>query len=169
MDVFDCIITRKSVRVYGQEKISMEIIRKIISSAIYAPSGKNRQPWKFQIVSDKVVIKELAERSIYNKWMVNAEYAIIVFLDRSKSYNWMKDVQSCGAAIQNMLLTACSLDVGSCWIGEVVDYAWDAKNILGVSSDNLELMGLVTLGSAEQNNITRGKTMRTKCLEDFLI
>ena len=85
MDVFDCIITRKSVRVYGQEKISMEIIRKIISSAIYAPSGKNRQPWKFQIVSDKVVIKELAERSIYNKWMVNAEYAIIVFLDRSKS------------------------------------------------------------------------------------
>ena len=134
MDVFDCIVTRKSVRTYGQETISQETVRKILYSAIYTPSGKNGQPWKFQVVSDKTVIKNLAERSIYNKWMTDAEYVVVVFLDRSKSYNWMKDVQSCGAAIQNMLLTACSNAVGSCWIGEVVDYAQDVKNILGVQS-----------------------------------
>jgi nitroreductase len=101
--------------------------------------------------------------------MATAEYVIVVFLDTTKSYNWVKDVQSCGAAIQNMLLTACSLEVGSCWIGEVVDYAQDVKSILGVSSEYLELMGMVTLGSADRSNITRDKTMCTKRLDDFLI
>ena len=169
MDIFDCIITRKSVRAYEQEKIPEEIVHKILCSAIYAPSGKNGQPWKFQMVSDKTLIKNLAERSIYNKWMSDAEYVIVVFLDTTKSYNWMKDVQSCGAAIQNMLLTACSLEVGSCWIGEVVDYTQEVKNILGVLNDNLELMGMVTLGSADPNNIIKDKSICTKYIEDFLI
>ena len=169
MDVFDCIITRRSVRSYGKKRISQDCIRDILYSAIYTPSGKNGQPWKFQIVSDNAVIKNLAERSIYNKWMADAEYVRVVFLDTTKSYNWMKDVQSCGAAIQNMLLTACSLEVGSCWIGEVVDYAQDVKSILGVSSKDLELMGMVTLGSTERGSITRDKAMCTKCVEDFLI
>ena len=169
MDVFDCIITRKSVRSYEQKRISQDCIHDILYSAIYTPSGKNGQPWKFQIVSDKAVIKNLAERSIFNKWMADAEYVIVVFLDTTKSYNWMKDVQSCGAAIQNMLLTACSLEVGNCWIGEVVDYAQDVMNILGVRNADLELMGMVTLGSTERDNITRDKAMCTKCIEDYLI
>ena len=169
MDVFDCIITRRSVRSYGREEVPLEIIHKILYSAIYTPSGKNGQPWKFQVISDRTVIKKLAQRSIYNKWMAGAEYVIVVFLDKEKSYNWMKDVQSCGAAIQNMLLTACSLEVGSCWIGEVVDYAQDVKSILGVSSKDLELMGMVTFGSTERGSITRDKAMCTKCVEDFLI
>ena len=169
MDILDCIMARKSIRIFGEGPIPKEAVQKIIRAAIYAPSGKNGRPWKFQVVLDKPTIMNLANRSIFNKWMRDAEYLIVVFLDMSKSYNRVKDIQSCGAAIQNMLLTACSLEIGSCWIGEVLDYAPDIMRILNITNDDLELMGIVALGDGAGIAITREPRECTKKIDDFLV
>lgn len=146
MEVSDAIRNRRSVRSYSDKKIGRQDIEKILEAAIWAPSGKNGQPWRFQIIEDKELICALSEFSVYRDWLRQASCQIAVYLDKSRSYNYVKDVQSCGAAIQNMLLRAHSLDIGSCWIGEVLPLADKIKNVCGVKGVDLELMAVVAFG-----------------------
>ena len=105
MKVFDGIKSRRSVRLYNSEPIEIEFINQIIESAIWAPSGKNGQPWKFKIVTEQNIIEEIAKLSANSRWLKTAPCLIIVYLDKVCSYHYIKDVQSCVSAIQNMLLT----------------------------------------------------------------
>lgn len=165
MDIYKCIKTRRSVRSYTAERVSDEVIDKILHSAIWTPSGKNGQPWKFKIVEDKNTINKLSDLSIYGSWMKKASHLILVFLDKKCSYNYLKDVQSCGAAMQNIMLTAHSLGIGSCWIGEILSRADVVKNILEIENDNIELMGIITLGYERGKSINPGR----KEYESFFI
>lgn len=88
----------------------------------------------------------MSELSAYGSWMKDAACFIIVYLDKACSYNYIKDVQSCGAAMQNIMLSACEFNIGTCWIGEILSKANDVNNILNIKNDNFELMGIVTLG-----------------------
>lgn len=146
MDVIDCIKTRRSIRNYSNQSIDKKDIDKIVESAIWTPSGKNGQPWKFKIIIDKGLITQLSEMSIYGEWMSNAPCFICVFLDKELSYDYIKDVQSCGAVIQNILLSAHFLGIGSCWIGEILRKSDQVIKLLNLNSNRYELMALVTLG-----------------------
>lgn len=111
------------------------------------------------------VIDELSALSIYGHWMKKSSCFIVIFLDNSVSYNYIKDVQSCGAVMQNMMLAAHAMGVGSCWIGEILSKENDVKSILEVQNDKLELMGIITLGyqKSEPKNVGR------KPIEYFLL
>jgi nitroreductase len=50
MDVIDAINQRRSIRKFKTDPLPDDVIRKILASAIKAPSGKNRQPWEFVVV-----------------------------------------------------------------------------------------------------------------------
>ena len=145
MKIFDGIKSRRSVRLYNSEPIEIEFINQIIESAIWAPSGKNGQPWKFKIVTEQNIIEEIAKLSANSRWLKTAPCLIIVYLDKVCSYHYIKDVQSCGAAIQNMLLTAHEMGIASCWIGSLLEKADEINKFLEVD-DSLDLMSVVSLG-----------------------
>lgn len=165
MNAIECIGTRRSVREYKNIPVDEETLNTIITSAICAPSGKNGQPWRFKMVMDKELINEVSQLSVYYPWMRTASVLVLVFLDHSHSYNYIKDVQSCGAAIQNILLTAHALRLGSCWIGEVIDKGLEIKGILDIENDDLELMGVVSLGYVEREP----KLVGREAISHFLI
>ena len=146
MDVFDCIKTRRSIRNYLEQPIDKMDIDKIIEAAIWAPSGKNGQPWKFKIIVDREIINQISDLSIYRKWMRGAPCFICVFLDKEKSYDYIKDVQSCGAVIQNILLCAHSIGIGSCWVGEIAKKSSLLQNIICIDEKKYEFIGLISLG-----------------------
>ena len=150
MKMFEGIITRRSVRLYNSKPIEIESINKIIQSAIWAPSGKNGQPWKFKIITEKNTIEEISQLSANSRWLKTAPCLIIAYLDKVCSYHYIKDVQSCGAAIQNMLLTAHEMGIASCWIGSLLEKADDINKLLEVD-DSLELMSVVSLGYGRGN------------------
>ena len=54
MELKETIKNRRSIRKYKNSKISKEIIDDLIDCARLAPSAKNRQPWKFVIVTDTI-------------------------------------------------------------------------------------------------------------------
>lgn len=164
MKIFGGIKSRRSVRLYNSEPIEMEFINQIIESAIWAPSGKNGQPWKFKIVTEQNIIEEIAKLSANSRWLKTAPCLIIVYLDKVCSYHYIKDVQSCGAAIQNMLLTAHEIGIGSCWIGDLLEKG-DAINKLFEVDDSLELMGVVSFGYGRGRSINVGR----KDINEFLI
>ena len=67
MKIFDGIKSRRSVRLYNSKTIEIEIINQIIESAIWAPSGKNGQPWKFKVTTEKNIIEEISKLSVKSK------------------------------------------------------------------------------------------------------
>lgn len=165
MDVFDYIKTRRSIRNYSDQPIAKEDIEKIIESAIWTPSGKNGQPWKFKVITGKGLIDRISEMSIYGKWMINAPCFVCVFLDKEQSYDYIKDVQSCGAAIQNIMLCAHSLGIGSCWIGEIFGKSDQMIKLLNLDGNRYELMAIVTLGYKASRTLNPGR----KDISSFLL
>ncbi len=124
MDVFECIESRRSVRNYLDVPVEWEKIGKIVEAAKYAPSSGNLQNWVFIIVKDPDSRKTLADSSLQQQWMEKAPVHIVVCADTKKAemYYGMRgerlySVQNCAAAVENMLLAATALGLGSCWIG----------------------------------------------------
>ena len=70
----------------------------------------------------------------------------ICFFRKKRSYDYIKDVQSCGAASQNILLCAHSLELGSRWIGEIISKSKEISELIGISVHRFELMAILTVG-----------------------
>lgn len=117
MNVSKAIIERRSIRRFTDKKISDDIIKDILKSAMYAPSGGNAQPWDFVIVDDLEKIKELEKTSPYAMPLRTAPLAIVVCGNMEKSIFEGLWVQDCSAATQNILLEAHSKGIGTTWLG----------------------------------------------------
>ena len=122
------------------------------------------KPWKMMVVKGEK-LRQISSLSIYEPWMKTASHFIVVFLDKSCSYHYVKDVQSCGALMQNIMLAAYSLNIGSCWIGEILASEEKVKRFLGVKEEHFELMGIVTLGYPDGEDSISSR----KAFEDFMI
>jgi nitroreductase len=66
-------------------------------------------------------------------------------MDREAGYHEVKDHQSMGACIQNLLLAAHGLGLGAVWLGEILKSAVEVRDVLGLPA-NLELMAVVAVG-----------------------
>jgi nitroreductase len=61
MELMEAIRTRRSVREYEKTPVPMEHIRFIVEAATWAPSGYNKQPWKFILIQDPELQVRMAE------------------------------------------------------------------------------------------------------------
>lgn len=145
------IVNRRSIRSYTAKKVSPNDITKILTAGGWAPSGNNLQPWRFSVVmNDEDLLQKLSSLTVYHNWVQTAPCLIAVFLD-TKAVDpkiqgiYLKHVQSIGAAIQNMLLVAHELGLGSCWIGEILKNEDQVKELLRAAND-LELMAVISVG-----------------------
>lgn len=53
MDFDNVIKNRQSIRSYTNEEVSKEELDKIVEAGRFAPSAKNRQPWRFYYLNDE--------------------------------------------------------------------------------------------------------------------
>ncbi len=51
MDTHTTVLNRRSVRKYLKDEVSPELIKKIMTAAVWAPSSSNRQPWRFYVAT----------------------------------------------------------------------------------------------------------------------
>ena len=164
MDIGSATRERRSIRHYTDRKPKADMIQKIIQAGIWAPSGLNNQPWKFMLIRDAEIKSQVAQCTKYGDIIRSAPVLICVFLDNGATYNREKDIMSLGACIQNMILQAHELGLGTCWLGEILNRKKDVESKLGVDSD-YELMACVTLGYSGEE-MTKGCR---KSLKSFII
>ena len=139
MDALEAIRKRRSVREYTGEAIPREDLEKIVDAGRLAPTGWNRQPWDFIVITDKAMIQKL---KIVAQWMDKAGAIIAVVLDSSLRW-WLEDGS---AAIENMLIASTALGYGSCWLeGYTLPREEEFKKLLGVPKDK-RLLTLVPIG-----------------------
>ncbi len=123
-DILDLIINRRNIKEFLPKFVSWEKISNIIDAARHAPSCGNVQNWKFLVVMDPELKQKVAEAAYEQYEIVNAGVLIVVCAEPEKAERYyglrgerLYTVQNCAAAIQNMLLEAQSLGLGSRWVG----------------------------------------------------
>jgi nitroreductase len=129
MDLFETINQRRSIRSYTQQEVTDEEIKILLQAAIRAPSGGNRQTWRFVVVRNPETMKAMYKAASYSTqhqtFVKKAPVNIVVCVDL-KPYQRVpyRDrgeklfvLQDAAAAIQNLLLAATALELGACWVG----------------------------------------------------
>lgn len=156
MEILDIIRQRRSIRQYKEKIPPDPDIKKILEAARWAPSGLNNQPWRFLVVKDKAEKDGLAPFTKYGDTIKDAPVAIVVFMDIADSYNRDKDLMAIGACIQNMMLQAYSMGLGTCWMGEILNKKDEVMKYLKVGAEDLEFLALLTLGYPDEE-VTQGR------------
>ncbi len=110
--VLENIAERKSVRKYLNKSVEEDKIDAMVKAGMAAPSGMDRRPWEFVVVTDREALDSMAAKLPYAKMLTNAPLAIVVCGDTTRSSYWYLD---CSAATQNVLLAAEALGLGAVW------------------------------------------------------
>ena len=143
--------TRRSNRRFKQEKdVSKEQLLRLIEAAQAAPSAGNCQPWHFYAVKNKKVQAELKESAYNQDFILSAPACIIICTDSKRNEQRYGErgknlycLQDTAAAVQNILLCAKVMGLGTCWVG-----AFDedkAAEILNLP-ENFRPVALIPLG-----------------------
>jgi nitroreductase len=117
MELYDGLLTRRSIRKFTGGRIEDENIIKIIKAGMYAPSANNTRPWHFIIVDDKETMKRIMEVHPYSSMLSKASHAILVCGDEELQNGPGYYLLDCSAATQNILLAVHALGLGAVWLG----------------------------------------------------
>jgi len=145
LETMQAILLRRSVRTFSEKVPDSDTVMKTLEAARWAPSGLNNQPWRFLVVTDRETKVGLARFTKYSKIVLGAPVSIVVCLDLTTSYNRDKDIMAIGSAIQNILLAACSLGLGTCWLGEIINRKEEVARWLELGA-GLEIMAVIVMG-----------------------
>jgi len=149
-DVIHLIKNRRSIKKFLPKDVSDAILRELIDAARHAPSAGNHQPWEFIIVRDPVIKQHLAEACYNQMWIKDAPVLIVaginnrlagaVYGERGLKLYGIQDV---AAAIENMLIAAEYLGLGTNWIG---DFSENQVAILTHCPDYVRPAAIIALG-----------------------
>jgi nitroreductase len=172
VDLYEAIKGRRSVRKFKKTPVPKDLIEKIFEVALWAPSGMNRQNWKFfvlagerkeelvaisstsfqylepqlqQLYAEKPKIIESTRR--FFKRLGEAPIVVCAYFEPAN----MEDVtsfQNVAAAIQNLLLVAHAEGLGTCWMTGPVTVANEISRFLGVK--DMTLVAITPMGYPDE-------------------
>jgi len=137
------------------KEVNLEIILKILEAGRLSPSSKNSQPWHFIVITDKNNLKKISETTPTGSFIANASFAIALFMENAK----LPEIDG-ARAMQNMMLAAWCLGIGSCWVANFDEDK--VKEILKVPR-NLKLITVVPFGYPADK--PKGKKIRKSLKE----
>jgi nitroreductase len=146
MDLYEAIKSRYSVRSYLNKPVEKEKLDRILDAARLAPSGSNRQPWKFVIVRDAEMRKKLV-RACSDQTFVGQAPIVIAAVglmpDRIMSCGVPGDPVDVAIALEHVALAATAERLGTCWIGSF--HQDQIRTLLRIPA-NTKVIEVMTLG-----------------------
>lgn len=141
MDMLEFIKSRRSTRKFKTDKVPEQLLSQVIEAGRYAPSGGNSQSTHFIVVENKDVLVELANlaQQEFAKMEIdeNTYKSLVHSINASKNGNYVfhyncpaliitankkdygNNIADCACALENMMLMANALDLGSVWINQL--------------------------------------------------
>lgn len=133
-ETISTILKRRSVRAYKPDQVDEGSLELILEAGRYAPSAMNQQPWHFTVIQNRSLLKKLeaACKTVFMESDVEALRNVARRDDFSVFYHApalvivtgdsaaLAPQYDCTLAMQNMMLAAASLDIGSCWMHAVM-------------------------------------------------
>ena len=147
MSLIDLILSRRSIRSYENKDIPEDVLQQILEAGRQAPSAANRQPIRFVVVTDHDILKNLCD-TLITRFVKTAPAAIAGCADVKSLLTGKWAVVDTTIAMQNMVIAAWALGIGSCWIGACNEEK--VRKLLKIP-DRWKFVALLTLGyPAEQ-------------------
>ena len=168
MDLYEAIRERRSIRKFKKRAVTKDLLEKIFDTALWAPSGMNRQNWKFFVLAgerkeelisiaahsfeylepelqkrfaDKPKIVEATRR--FFKRLGGAPVVVCAYFEPANTED-VTSFQNVAAAIQNLLLVAYAEGLGSCWMTGPVTVAEEISRFLRV--EDMTLVAVIPMG-----------------------
>ncbi len=148
MDFYEVIRTRRSIRSYKPDPIPKEVLTRVLDAARIAPSGSNRQPWKFIVVKDEELKRRIA-KACHNQMFIAEAPVVIVACGYNIHYNrgeYMGDFSmlvDVSIAFTHLILAARAEGLGTCWIGSFNNE--EIKRILSIPEE-VNVVAITPLG-----------------------
>ncbi len=136
MEFSDVLRTRRAVRSYRRDPVPQDKLDRLKEALQLAPSGNNREPYRFIFVLDPAKRERIAREACHQDFIKDAPVIMAACCEKGYSFDT-------AIAVDHMVLAATNEGLGTCWIGwferDVV------RRILNVP-DNMEIPILVTIG-----------------------
>lgn len=151
MNTLETIYSRRSIRRFTDEAISDEHLHEMLDAAMTAPSAGNAQPWEFIVVRSQEGRDGIARHNAYAAMALKAPMCIVVCGNTAQEKHPGFWPQDCAAAIQNLMLAARHLGIGTVWTGvhPVEDRVAAFKELFNLPEHVIPL-GIVVLGHPDQ-------------------
>jgi nitroreductase len=115
--ILQAIKNRQCVYRFDSTPLNKDVIQTVLDAGRWAPSWLNRQPWRFLVITESKLKKQIMKVApgIFHEGIIEAPATIAILV------NVMDDpfhyIEAGAVATQNMALAAYALGLGSCWIG----------------------------------------------------
>ena len=159
MELLEIMKNRRSVRTYTGEPVPQEKLDLILQAGLLSASGKAIRPWELIVVRNKETVAKMAAcRAMGAKMLEDADCAVVVIADETKSDVWTED---CSIVMANMHLMADALGVGSCWIQGRLRVAADDRSTeeylreMLQYPENMRLQAILSLGMPKNKPAAR--------------
>ena len=141
MEALEAIVTRRSTRNYQPIPVEPEKINRILEAGRQAPSGGNNQTSHFFVIRNRDVLDRLiamTEKAFASMEATENTYAsmrhsitaskkggyvfcynapVLIVMANRREYG--NNIADCACALENMMIAANALDLGSCWINQL--------------------------------------------------
>ena len=141
MEALEAITTRRSTRNYKPDPVEQEKLERILEAGRQAPSGGNNQASHFFVIRNREVLDRLiamTEKAFAGMETTENTYAslrhsieasrkggyvfcynapVLIVAANRKDYG--NNIADCACALENMMVAANALDLGSCWINQL--------------------------------------------------
>ena len=155
MELYEGLISRRSIRKYTGEKISEHDIYSIIKAGMYAPSARNKRPWHFIVIDDSDVLDRIREFHPYSSMLKEASHAIVICGDQKLENGPGYYKLDCSAATQNILLASHAKGYGAVWLGiEPREERINALKMILSLPSNIQPLSIVSIGVPENQPVS---------------
>jgi nitroreductase len=168
MTLMEALKERRAVRDFRPEPLSREILAELVVCATQAPSYMNMQPWAFAVVDDPATVarfghearlhlikrlnrvspffaeREAIKSSDYTLFY-NAPALIVIYATADHALASI----GCTMAAQNVMLAACAMGLGSCFVSQAQPWldSPEGKEALSVPSSHRAVAPVVVGGT----------------------
>lgn len=178
MNTLDAIRTRRSTRKFKDSSLDESVVNQVIEAGRHAPSGGNSQSTRFIVISNRSILDEFenlvkdafSKMEVYPgmyKSMVNSikasktgkyiyDYKAPVLIITANKKDYGNNIADCACALENMMIVANELDLGSCWINQLKWLNEDSEILdklysLGMKEDE-RVYGALAIGIADTDD-----------------
>lgn len=179
-EFYQLLESRKSIRKYKPDAVPQEVVERILSAGMQAPSGKNRQNWRFFVVTGakrdeylkysqkswlgikdvlakklKPSLYQFTERFFYT--LGDAPVIIFAYSHNDSEERYHTSIGSVYMAVENMNLACLVEGLGSCTMGAPLEIKSEVDKFLGVDQleeykkGELELLCALVCGYPDHN------------------
>ncbi len=170
MNLKDAILNRRSIKIFGESTIDVDVVKQAINSAIYAPNHGVREPWHIKYVQKEQLeqyaeqIGDIAFKGDEQKKRNHASKLsmlggiLVVSVDRDvRQKQHHENLMAGGAFMQNLMLLLHAEAVGTCWHTPGYMFTPEYYQMMNISSDQeiiaeLYLMDVNDDNSSERSN-----------------